>query len=309
MGIMDDIDRIRAFNRLYTGRFGLLSRSYLRSGFGVSEARLLYDLGESPGAEARALARALGLDEGQVSRTVAAFVKRGLVERGTDEGDARRRPLRLTAAGQEFLAGLRAQSRAAVAESLSGLPDGRGARLAALLGRATRLMIAPDAVDLRSLQPGDAGWVIGRHGALYAQDEGYDQRFESLVAGIVAGFLDRGDTGRERGWIAVDATGDRLGCIFCMAEGPDQPDIARLRLFLLEPDARGTGLAQRMIETCLGFARDAGYRHIRLWTHESHRAAGRLYERNGFTLTSRTEGEAFGQKVVDQTWERPLTDG
>lgn len=306
---MDDIDRIRAFNRLYTGRFGLLSRSYLCSGLGVSEARLLYDLGESPGTEARALARTLGLDEGQVSRTLAGFVKRGLVERGRDEGDARRRPLRLTAAGQDFLTGLRAQSRAAVAESLSGLPFGRSARLAALLDRASLLMSAPDATHLRDLQPSDAGWVIGRHGALYAQHEGYDRRFEGLVAGIVAGFLGRGDTARERGWMAVDATGERLGCIFCMAEGPDQPEIARLRLFLLELHARGTGLAQRMIEACLGFARDAGYRHMRLWTHESHRAAGRLYARNGFTLTSRTEGESFGQKVVDQTWERPLTEG
>lgn len=306
---MDDVDRIRAFNRLYTGRFGLLARSYLGSGLGLSEARILHDLGESPGTEARALARALGLDEGQVSRTIAGFVKRGLVERGTDEGDARRRPLRLTAAGQDFLVRLRAQSRAAVSESLSGLPAGRGARIAALLERSSRLMTAPDAIDLRDLAPGDAGWVIGRHAELYARDEGYDRRFEGLVAGIVAGFLDRGDTVRERGWIAVDAAGDRLGCIFCMAEGPDEPDIARLRLFLLEPHVRGTGLAQRMIEACLSFARGAGYRHMRLWTHESHRAAGRLYARNGFILTSSAEGEAFGQKLVDQTWERPLATG
>ena len=306
---MDDIDRIRTFNRLYTGRFGLLARSYLGSGFGVSEVRILYDLGEQPGTEARILARGLGLDEGQVSRTISGFVKRGLVERSTEEGDARRRSLRLTPAGREVLAALQAQSRAAVAESLSRLPVRRSAQLAGLLDQAVQVITAPDAIKLRDLQPGDVGWVIGRHGTIYAREEGYDLRFEGLVSGILAGFLDRGDSSRERGWIAVDASGDRLGCIFCMAEGSDQPEVARLRLFLLEPRIRGTGLAQRMIEACMAFARDAGYRHMRLWTHESHRAACRLYARNGFVLTSRSEGEAFGQKVVDQTWERPLTAG
>lgn len=302
---MDQIDRIRAFNRLYTGRFGLLARSCLGSGLGMSEARLLHDLGEAPGIEARALARALGLDEGQVSRSVAGFVRKGLVERLEDPADARRRPLRLTAAGETFLEGLRRQSREAVAESLAGLGQVRGAALAALLDRAAGVLEGPAPPVLRDLQPGDAGWVIGRHGALYARDEGYDQSFEGLVAGIVAGFLARGDAARERGWIA-ESGGERLGCIFCMAEGPEEPEVARLRLFLLEPQARGTGLAQRMIEACMGFARAAGYRKMRLWTHESHAAAGRLYARNGFALVARSEGLAFGQKVVDQTWERTL---
>lgn len=302
---MDQIDRIRAFNRLYTGRFGLLARSYLGSGLGMSEARLLHDLGETPGIEARALARALGLDEGQVSRSMAGFVRRGLVERLADATDARRRPLRLTAAGETFLEGLRRQSRMAVAESLAGLGPGRRAALAALLDRAARLLEGQTAPALRALEPGDAGWVIGRHGALYARDEGYDLSFEGLVAEIVAGFIARNDAARERGWIAED-DGERLGCIFCMAEGPEAPEVARLRLFLLEPQARGTGLAQGMIETCLGFARAAGYQQMRLWTHESHVAAGRLYARNGFRLVARSEGVAFGQKVVDQTWERAL---
>jgi GNAT superfamily N-acetyltransferase len=157
-------------------------------------------------------------------------------------------------------------------------------------------------MNLRDLEPGDAGWVISRHGALYAAEEGYDHTFEALVAEIMAEFLRRADPVRERGWIAEDG-GTPLGSIFCMA---DDPDTARLRLFLIDPAARGTGLAQVMLDTCMSFARAAGYRHMRLWTHESHRAAGRLYARNGFVMTDTAPARAFGQDVVDQTWERVL---
>lgn len=158
---------------------------------------------------------------------------------------------------------------------------------------------------LRNLEPGDAGWVISRHAAIYAAEEGYDRTFEALVAEILADFLRRADPVRERGWIA-DADGQRLGSIFCMADAPETPDTARLRLFLIEPAARGTGLAQRMLDTCMTFARAAGYHRMRLWTHESHRAAGRIYARNGFVLTATAPARAFGQDVVDQTWERAL---
>lgn len=154
-------------------------------------------------------------------------------------------------------------------------------------------------VILRGLQPGDGGWVVSRHGALYAAEEGYDATFEALVAEIVAGFLRRHDPSCEAGWIA-DRAGDRLGSIFVVREAAD---VAKLRLFLLEPQARGTGLARRMLDSAMGFARAAGYGRMRLWTHESHVAAGRLYARAGFHLVSSTPGHAFGQPVVDQIWE------
>ncbi|MCF1708378.1 GNAT family N-acetyltransferase [Tabrizicola sp. J26] len=160
---------------------------------------------------------------------------------------------------------------------------------------------------MRDLQPGDAGWIISRHGALYARDEGFDSSFEALVAEIVAGFLRRHDPARERGWIAEGQEGERLGSIFCVGEDPARPEVAKLRLFLVEPEARGTGLATTMLQACLAFARAAGYRHMRLWTHESHRAAGRLYARNGFRLSDSRPARSFGQDVVEQTWERPLT--
>jgi GNAT superfamily N-acetyltransferase len=159
-----------------------------------------------------------------------------------------------------------------------------------------------DEVTLEDLRPGDADWVTDRHAFLYARDEGYDASFRAVVAGILADFAASHDPARERGWIA-QAGGQRLGSVFCMA---DSADLARLRLFLIEPKARGSGLAQRMLETCLTFAIVAGYRRMVLWTHESHHAAGRLYARNGFALIDSTPARAFGQDVVDQTWAREL---
>lgn len=303
---MDDIDRIRSFSRAYTHRFGLLSKSYLGSGLALSEARLLHDLDSPAPVRARDLAQSLGLDEGQASRILAGFARRGWITRETDALDSRQRPIRLTDQGHAQLSQLRAASRGAVAEALVPLGAAGIAALAGALDQAADLLTPPQPARLRDLRPGDAGLVIARHAALYAKDEGYDRSFEALVADILAGFLTRADPARERGWIAESPAGRMLGSIFCMAEGPEAPEIARLRLFLIEPEARGTGLAQQMLDTCLSFADAAGYRQMRLWTHESHQAAGRLYTRNGFTLTASAPARAFGCDVVDQTWQRDL---
>ena len=157
-------------------------------------------------------------------------------------------------------------------------------------------------MTLRAFTPADADWVIDRHATLYAAEEGYDGSFRDLVAAIVADFLAAHDPAREQGWIAEHA-GQRLGSIFVVTE---TPDLAKLRLVLLEPAARGSGLAGRMLQTALSFARAAGYARMRLWTHESHVAAGRLYARHGFHLVSSTAGHQFGQSVVDQIWQRDL---
>nr|WP_245866969.1 GNAT family N-acetyltransferase [Kandeliimicrobium roseum] len=168
------------------------------------------------------------------------------------------------------------------------------ARVEALLSQE------PEEVRLRDLEPGDAGWIVARHGALYARDEGFDSSFEALVAEIVAAFLRSHDPGTERGWIAV--RGDRrLGSIFCVRSGV--PGVAKLRLFLLEPEARGLGLGRRMLHACMAFARAAGYARMSLWTHESHRAACALYAREGFTMTDSRPARSFGQDVVEQNWE------
>ncbi len=295
---MDAIDRIRAFNRFYIGHLGLLSRSYLGSGLGLTEVRILHDLDAENVPKARAVALGLGLDEGYVSRVLAGFERRGWLERQRGTGDARVRDLALTQAGRAAAAGLRAASRAALVQVI---PAARIGAVAAALD-ATEAAFGVGEVVLRDLQPGDAGWIIGRHGALYAEDEGFDATFEALVADILAAFLRHHDPARERGWIAVRGS-RRLGSVIVVAE---TPQVAKLRLVLVERCERGTGLAQRMLETAMSFARDAGYTGMRLWTHESHRAAGRLYARNGFILTEATPARSFGQNVVAQVWQRAL---
>ena len=297
---MDTIDRIRAFNRLWTGRIGLLQRNYLDSGLGLAEVRVLHDLGEGA-MRARPLALALGLDEGQLSRILRKLEARGLLTRHQVADDARTREITLTPLGQGKVQALKLASRDGLAALLSALDPMQRALLEDGLKRATTAL-ATEPVQLRALEPGDAGWIIARHAALYAADEGFDTSFEALVAEILAAFIRSHDPARERGWIA--ARGDqRLGSIFCVA-GPD--GTAKLRLFFVEKAARGSGLAQQMLDTCLTFARDAGYHHMRLWTHESHRAAGRLYARNGFALTDSRAVRSFGQDMVEQTWERAL---
>jgi DNA-binding MarR family transcriptional regulator len=294
--VMDAIDRIRAFNRFYTGHLGLLTRSYLGSGLALTEVRILHDLDTPVAPRARDLALGLGLDEGQVSRVLAGFERRGWLDRPPSSADARVRDLRLTGEGRRVAAELRDASRAALAALI---PARRVAAVAAALAEA-EAALGDGPVTLRDLAPGDAGWIISRHGALYAQDEGFDASFEALVAEILAAFLRHHDPSRERGWIAARG-GVRLGSIFVVAE---TSEVAKLRLFLVEPSERGSGLAQQMLDTAIRFAQDAGFATMRLWTHESHRAAGRLYARNGFVLTEARPTRSFGQDVVSQVWER-----
>ena len=187
------------------------------------------------------------------------------------------------------------------------VPGPEGARTREAVQRLRLALGDPAAtgaeVDFRDLEPGDAGWIIARHAELYAAEEGFDASFEPLVARILSDYLTARDPDRERAWVAVKA-GVRLGTIFCVDSGT--PGVAKLRLFWLEPSARGMGLAPAMLERCLAFAREAGYARMVLWTHESHRAAGRLYARSGFTLTKAVPVTSFGVALVEQTWERDL---
>ena len=159
-----------------------------------------------------------------------------------------------------------------------------------------------EGIELTDLEPGDAGWIVMRHGALYARDEGYGPAFEALVARVVAHFVETRDPARERAWMAR-RDGATVGSVLLCAD-PD--DLARLRCFLVEPELRGTGLADRMFDALRDFACEAGYPALRLWTHESHRAAGRLYARKGMALVSAKPVTAFGQETVEQVWEMPL---
>jgi DNA-binding MarR family transcriptional regulator/GNAT superfamily N-acetyltransferase len=295
---MDAIDRIRDFNRFYTRALGLTGRSYLQSGRTLAEVRLIHEIGEGGAVTARALGQALGIDEAQLSRMLGRLAREGLVARQADAADGRQVLLSLTDQGRAMLAGFSAQSRAALAALI---PEARREGLAEAL-EAARGMIQPWEPVIRTLRPGDAGWIIGTHGALYARDEDYDQSFEALVARIMAEFLEHGDPARECAWIAAEGE-RRLGTISCMRE---DEETARLRLFILVPEARGLGLGQRLHDTCVGFARAAGYRRMVLWTHESHRAACALYAKNGWRLVRSVPATAYGQSVVDQDWEITL---
>lgn len=299
---MDPIDRLRAFNRLHTARLGLLERSYLGSGLGLTEVRALWEVAHAEPLGARTLAARLGVDEGQMSRTLRRLEERGWIARAADEDDRRRVRLAATEAGREALAPLEARSREALAATLSHLPPGDLSRLADLLDEAGMLIGGPaPEVELRDLAPGDAGWIVGRHGALYAAEEGFDATFEALVAEILAGFLRDHDPERERAWIAWTGR-RRLGSVMVV----DDDGRAKLRLFLLEPDARGRGLGRRLLRTATEWARVRGYREMRLWTHESHRAACALYADEGFACADSRPARSFGRDVVEQVWARDL---
>ena len=299
---METIDRIRAFNRFYTERMGLLDRSYLNSGLTVTDVRVLYDLAHHGPLTARAMASGLRLDQGYLSRILGRFAGHGWLARQPDPTDGRAVLLSLTPAGLQAFGPLESRSRDDIAAVIAGLDVAGRIALQDALARVRTLLTDPPPVILRDLQPGDAGWVVMQHGALYARDEGYDSGFEALVAGILFAFLGSSDPTRERGWIA--AAGDRrLGCIFCVRVSDE---VAKLRLFLLLPEARGLGLGRQLLDACTGFARAAAYRRMVLWTHESHRAATALYARDGWRMTSATPTQAFGQAVVNQEWVRDL---
>ncbi|SIN82417.1 transcriptional regulator, MarR family with acetyltransferase activity [Vannielia litorea] len=293
--MMDDIEALRDFSRFYTQRLGLLGQSYLGSGLGMTEVRVLWELANGELATARAIAERLGLDEGYLSRLLAGFERKGWIAREPDPQDARRRRLVLTAEGRALAATHDAASREAVGAFLGQLsPDARRL-LRDGLAQVKQAFTAPEQVELKGLAPGDAGWIVERHGALYTRDEGYDATFEALVAEIMCGFLRGHDPSCERGWVAWGG-GRRLGSIFCVRI---TEETAKLRLFFLEPEARGLGLGRKLLDACLEFARGAGYRELVLWTHESHEAACRLYERAGFEKLSCKANRAFGQDTIE----------
>jgi len=294
---MDAIDRLRRFNRDYPAGMGLLSRNDLNSGLSVAESRVLHELAGRPGVAARRLAEDLTLDEGYLSRIVKRFAARGWIRRVRARDDARQWHLSLTEAGAAACRPLVALSRAAVADRFATTDRADAAADAADL--LLNLMDPPtDEVVLRDLQPGDAGWLVEQHARLYFRDEGFDHTFEALVAEILADFLRNRDGAVDRGWIAARGS-VRRGSIFCVRQ---DAETAKLRLFLLLPQARGIGLGRRMLDACMAHARATGHRRMQLWTHESHRAACALYRRSGWQPGASVPRRSFGQDVVEQHW-------
>ena len=302
----DQIAAVRAFNRFYTRKLGVLDQHLMQSPFSLSEARVLYELAHRDDLSAKEVGAELGLDAGYLSRIVQNFDESGLITRKPLASDRRQYRLALTAKGRQAFAKLDRSSHDEVRAMLAALPGGAGERLTAAMGTIERLLgdspaPSPPAI-LRDPRPGDMGWVVQSHGALYASEYGFDSSFEGLVAEITAKFLTSFDASRERCWIA-DIDGLQVGSIFVVRHSDD---VAKLRLLLVDPAGRGQRLGQRLVTECIGFAKACGYRKITLWTQSILVAARRIYQDAGFTLVATEPHRSFGQSLVGETWELEL---
>ncbi len=308
------IEAIREFNRFYTRRIGVLHEGLLHTRFTLTESRLLWELAHRDGGTATELARELNLDPGYLSRLLSGFKQRGLVKSIRSKDDARHQHLSLSAAGRRAFAPLNTRSQADVGGLLAGLTEPRQqhllqamATIETLLGDAPR---QPAPLLLRPQRAGDMGWVVSRHGALYASEYHWDQRFEALVARITADFIERFDPRREVCWIA-ERDGANVGSVFLVQARDDATQapidgVAQLRLLLVEPAARGLGLGRRLVAECERFARQAGYRKIVLWTHSLLLAARGIYRNSGYQLVASAPHTRFGHALVGETWELAL---
>jgi len=300
---MDTIDRIRAFNRYYTRQIGLVGRNYVSGGFSLSALRVLYELGQVKPPTARQLARELALDEGYLSRILAKFINDGWLEKVPDANDRRVKRLKLSKSGQVHYGEIVAQARDKTGRMIADLDKVDQARIVRAMELVQSLLsndVSP--VTLRQLRVGDAGWLIQQHALLYQQDDGFDDSFEALVAEILADFIRYHDPECERGFIA-ERDGVRLGSVFCVRE---TTKTAKLRLFLLLPEARGLGLGKRLLGECMSFAKSVGYCEMKLWTHESHHAACALYRSFGWQLTGSKPVHSFGVDLIEQSWRVDL---
>ena len=300
------IAAVRGFNRLLTRQIGLLQEGYLDSPFSLTQVRVLYELAHREAATASEIARDLGLDAGYLSRILRNFASLGLVDRAASEEDARRSILSLTPRGHEVLAPLEQRSHDDIASLLSSLTPGDQERLVDAMRTIENVLDRePDsnrAAVLRQPRPGDMGWVVERHGALYAQEYGWDETFEALVAEIVARFIRKYDAKRDRCWIA-ELHNRNVGSVFCVRKSAK---VAQLRLLLVEPDARRLGIGRRLVDECIQFARGVGYRKLVLWTNDVLVSARRIYEATGFRLVEEELHHSFGHDLVGQNWELEL---
>jgi DNA-binding MarR family transcriptional regulator/N-acetylglutamate synthase-like GNAT family acetyltransferase len=306
------IAAVRAFNRFYTRKIGVLSEHLLGSPFALAGVRVLYELAHWPEGEpatASVLAARLALDEGYLSRILRGFEERGLLRKKALLQDGRRKALALSERGAKLFASLDARSHDEMAAMLAELPEATQIRLVGAMRTIEELLDhslpkerSRSSYVLRPPQPGDIGWVIHRHGVLYAHEYGYDERFEALVADIAARFVQRLDPKRERCWIA-ERDGEIVGSVFLVKKSAK---VAKLRLLLVEPQARGLGIGRRLVDECVRFARAAGYRKLTLWTQNDLDAARHLYALAGFRRVAEEPHESFGKELVAETWELVL---
>ena len=299
---------VRRFSRFYTKQIGILAEVLLRSPFSLAEVRVMYELAHAKGVSAVDLAEELRMDPGYLSRILRRFRKAGLVRRETSAVDGRRHLLTLTDRGRRTFATLDRRQEEDVAVLLARASVAGQRRVVESM-RAIEEVLNGSAVAtrapyiLRQPEPGDMGWIVHRHGVLYSQEYGYDERFEALVAKIVGEFIERHDPARERSWIA-ERDGEIVGSVFLVKKSAT---VAKLRLLYVEPSARGLGIGARLVDECVDFARHAGYRKITLWTQSELLAARHLYVKAGFKLAGKRRHRRFSRReLVAETWELKL---
>jgi DNA-binding MarR family transcriptional regulator/GNAT superfamily N-acetyltransferase len=308
--VADTVAQVRRFNRFYTRLVGALDEGHLRSSFSLAETRVLYEIAQSHGPGATDLGRRLGLDPGYLSRILRGFERRGLVERHRSADDARRNHLSLTDKGRATFDDLNTRASEVIAALLQPLPPGEQQKLLDSMCTIESLLDAPPVPSLQSLvtlrphRAGDMGWIVHRQAILYAQEYGWDERYEALISRIVADFIERFDPKRERCWIA-ERRNEIVGSVF-LIKHPERAGVAQLRLLYVEPSARGLGIGRRLVRECTEFARQAGYKAITLWTNSVLTSARKIYEAEGYRLVAEKPHHSFGHDLVGQTWELEL---
>lgn len=304
----EDIAIFRRFNRMYTRLIGSLQEGLLNTEYSLTEARVIYELATRTAPKAKEISETLEMDPGYLSRLLGNFERAGLLKRKTAEGDGRYSELTLTAKGKAAFQKLNTLSEQQARAVLETLPHSHRTQLIRSFRVIEEIMVKPERERppfvLRPHRIGDMGWVVCREGAVYAEEYGWDQAFEALVARIVADFLTNFDPDRERCWIA-EVDGQSVGHIF-LVKSPDQPDTAKLRLLFVEPSARGMGLGRALVKECIRFARAAGYQRIVLWTQSILASAHHIYQNAGFRLIEEKPHHSFGKDLIGQTWALDL---
>jgi DNA-binding MarR family transcriptional regulator/GNAT superfamily N-acetyltransferase len=302
----EKIEAVRRFNRFYTRQIGVLRESWAESPFSLAEVRVLYELAHHDNLTAGELGTELGLDRGYLSRILQSFEKRGFVTKTRSEKDARQTHLTLTAKGRKVFAPVNNRSQQDVGSMLDALSATDQKILIESMHTIERLLGDKSEPKvpyiLRTHHPGDMGWIVHRHGVLYSEEYGWDEHFEALAAQITSDFIKNFDPKRERCWIA-EREGEIVGSVFLVKKSKT---VAQLRLLLVEPKARGLGIGTRLVEECIRFARQKGYRKIILWTNDVLKAARRVYEEAGFTLVREEPHHSFGHDLIGQYWELAL---
>jgi DNA-binding MarR family transcriptional regulator/N-acetylglutamate synthase-like GNAT family acetyltransferase len=304
--IQHRVDAVRRFNRFYTRQIGVLQEHILKSAFSLTEARLIYELAHRGEMTPTSLATELQLDPGYVSRLLRTLRRRRLIAQSRSARDGRQILVTLTSRGKDEFTRLNDASGEEIALMLRGRPEDDQMLLVGAMEAIERALAEPSgervSYILRAPQPGDLGWVVHRHGVLYAHEYGWDERFEALVAQIVADFVASYDSKSDRCWIA-ERNGKNVGSVFVVK---NSSGVAKLRLLLVEPDARGLGIGARLVNECIRFARQAGYRTLTLWTNDVLHAARRIYENAGFVLVSEERHHSFGKDLIGQNWQLTL---